>query len=209
MNLTSASFDDHQAIPGHYALCVPDSQDHATFGANRNPALAWSGVPSGTRSLAVICVDPDAPSRPDDVNQEGRTVPADLSRGDFFHWVLVDLAPQEGGVAAGEHSDGVIPRGKPGPEGRNGTRHGLNDYTGWFAGDADLEGEYFGYDGPCPPWNDEIAHRYVFTVYALDVETCPVEGKFGGGDVLAAIEGHILEQASITATYSLNPAVSA
>ena len=209
MNLTSSNFDDGQAIPGHYALCVPHPQDHATFGSNRNPALAWSGVPSGARSLAVICVDPDAPSRPDDVNQEGRTVPADLPRGDFFHWVLVDLAPDVGSIAAGEHSDGVIPRGKPGPEGPNGTRHGRNDYTGWFAGDADLEGEYFGYDGPCPPWNDEIAHRYVFTVYALDVERCGVEGKFGGGDVLAAIEGHILDEASITGTYSLNPAVTA
>ena len=49
MNLTSASFDGGQAIPGHYALCVPDSQDHATFEASRNPALTWTGVPSAFR----------------------------------------------------------------------------------------------------------------------------------------------------------------
>ena len=30
-------------------------------------------------------------------------------------------------------------------------------------------GDYYGYDGPCPPWNDELVHRYVFTLYALDV----------------------------------------
>ena len=39
----------------------------------------------------------------------------------------------------------------------------------WFASDKDMAGDYHGYDGPCPPWNDEIPHRYVFTVYALDV----------------------------------------
>jgi phosphatidylethanolamine-binding protein (PEBP) family uncharacterized protein len=40
---------------------------------------------------------------------------------------------------------------------------------GWFAGDNDMRGDYYGYDGPCPPWNDEIVHRYVFTLFALDV----------------------------------------
>ena len=33
-----------------------------------------------------------------------------------------------------------------------------------------MSGDYFGYDGPCPPWNDSIVHHYVFTVYALDVD---------------------------------------
>ena len=78
-------------------------------------------------------------------------------------------------------------------------------YTGWFANDADMKGDYFGYDGPCPPWNDSIAHRYVFTVYALDIDRVPVEGKFTGTDVRRAIEGHVLAQASYTGTYALNP----
>jgi Raf kinase inhibitor-like YbhB/YbcL family protein len=105
----------------------------------------------------------------------------------------------------------VIARGKPGPEALVGTatagglRHGLNDYTGWFAGDADMKGDYFGYDGPCPPWNDSIVHHYVFTVYALDIERVPVEGKFTGAEVRAAIQGHVLAEASITGTYTLNP----
>ena len=72
-----------------------------------------------------------------------------------------------------------------------------------------MAGRYFGYDGPCPPWNDTIVHHYIFTLYALDVERCPVEGEFTGPEVLAAIAGHVLDQASFTATYSLNPAVPA
>src|SRR3546814_17613904 len=59
-----------------------------------------------------------------------------------------------------------------------------------------MNGDYFGYDGPCPPWNDSIAHRYVFTVYALDVAELPFEGRFNGGDAIKAIQGHVLAQAS-------------
>ena len=91
MKLTSTSFADGQAIPGDFAFCIPDSAHHVGLGRNLNPQLAWSDVPAGTRSFAVICHDPDVPSKGDDVNQEGRTVPASLPRVDFFHWVLIDL----------------------------------------------------------------------------------------------------------------------
>jgi hypothetical protein len=68
-----------------------------------------------------------------------------------------------------------------------------------------MEGQYFGYDGPCPPWNDSTVHRYVFTVYALDVETLP-EGKDLSGAALAEqIKSHSLAQASLTVSYTLNP----
>jgi Raf kinase inhibitor-like YbhB/YbcL family protein len=205
MRLTSTSFEDNGAMPGDFALGVPHVETHIRFGPNRNPALSWFGVPAATRTLILVCVDLDAPSRRDDVNQEGRTVPADLPRTDFFHWVLVDLSPTMEGLAEGAHSQGVIERGKPGPLGPDGTRHGLNSYTEWFEGDQGLEGEYFGYDGPCPPWNDEIIHHYVFTLCAIDLDRCPVEGKFRAPEVLKAIEGHILDQDSITGTYTLNP----
>nr|VFJ60179.1 MAG: hypothetical protein BECKDK2373B_GA0170837_109018 [Candidatus Kentron sp. DK] len=165
-------------------------------------------TPKSDRLLALVCHDPDVPSRPDDVNQEGRTVPGDLPRIDFFHWVLVDVPADTVAIAAGEYSDGVSPRGKEGPESRNGARQGINDYTQWFAGDADMEGQYFGYDGPCPPWNDSIVHHYHFTLYALDVARCPVEGTFTGGDVRDAIRGHVLAETSVVGTYSLNPDVA-
>jgi Raf kinase inhibitor-like YbhB/YbcL family protein len=207
MRLSSSSFADGGVIPAEFAFCAPDPKSHATLSANRNPNLTWSDVPKDARSIAVICHDPDVPSRGDDVNQEGRTVPKSLPRVDFFHWVLVELPPSVPAIRAGEFSSAVVPRGKPGPDGPHGARHGINDYTSWFAGDADMAGDYYGYDGPCPPWNDEMPHRYVFTVYALDVARLALQGRFGGKDARQAIEGHVLAQASLTGRYSLNPAV--
>jgi hypothetical protein len=179
------------------------------LGSNTNPPLQWSDLPPETRSLVLICHDPDVPTQADDVNQEGREVPASLPRTDFHHWILVDLPPEPAQILAGEFSEGIAPGGKPGPDGPRGTRQGINNYREWFASDPAMAGRYFGYDGPCPPWNDSIVHHYIFTLYALDVERCPVEGEFTGPDVLAAIAGHVLDQASLTATYSLNPAVPA
>ena len=207
MKLSSSSFDDGGVIPAQYAFCAPDAKSHVTLSKNQNPHLAWSNVPMGTRSFAIVCHDPDVPSRGDDVNQEGRVVEKSLARIDFFHWVLVDLPARVTTIEAGEFASSVTPRGKPGPEAPQRARQGINDYTGWFAGDKDMAGDYYGYDGPCPPWNDEIPHRYVFTVFALDVARLPLEGRFGGQEVRQAIARHVLAQAAITGRYTLNPAV--
>lgn len=208
MQLTSTSLGDGQRIPGDFAFCLPDPAHHVCLGRNRNPHLAWIDAPTGTKSFVVLCHDPDVPSQGDDVNQEGRTVPASLPRVDFFHWVLVDLPATVNVIGEGEFSQTVTPRGKAGPNAPQGARQGVNNYTDWFANDHDMNGDYYGYDGPCPPWNDEIVHHYVFTVYALDIEKLPLEGKFGGPEVRAAIAGHVLAEASLTGTYSLNPAVA-
>jgi Raf kinase inhibitor-like YbhB/YbcL family protein len=212
MKLTSNSFSDNGEIPAEFAFCAPDPKTHCTLGANRNPHLAWAEVHAHAKSLVLICHDTDVPSKPDDVNQEGRVIPATLPRVDFFHWVLVDLPPLAGEIKAGEYSHEVTVRGKAGPyvpmpNGARSARHGINDYTMWFASDKDMAGDYFGYDGPCPPWNDSIVHHYVFTLYALDVATCGVSGTFRGGDVRSAMHGHVLAEAKITGLYSLNPAV--
>ena len=209
MKVTSTSFADGERIPEAYAFCAPDAKLHVNLGGNRNPQLEWSELPMGTRSVVVICHDYDVPSQPDDVNKEGRTIPESLARMDFFHWVLIDLDPHSGPIGEGEFSDGVKPRGKAGPQAPRNARQGVNDYTMWFAGDADMNGDYFGYDGPCPPWNDSIVHHYVFTVYALDVDQLPVTGTFRGPDVLNAMKGHVLEEAKLTGVYSLNPQVPA
>lgn len=209
MQFTSSVLRDQHPIPAEYAFGIPDPEQHVALGSNANPPFEWGDLPSGTRSLVLIGHDRDVPTRADDVNQEGRTVPADLPRTDFYHWVLVDLPPEPTHILAGEFSQGVTPGGKPGPEGPRGVRQGINNYREWFAGDPEMAGDYFGYDGPCPPWNDSIVHHYAFTLYALDIARCPVEGSFTGPDVLAAIAGHILDQACIIGTYSLNPAVPA
>jgi len=207
MKITSACFGDNQPIPVECAFCAPDSKTHVTLSQNLNPDIAWSALPAGTRSLVLICHDRDVPSEPDDVNKEGRVIDASLPRIDFYHWVLVDLDPAAGPIKKGEFSHQVTPKGKGGPVGPRETRQGINDYSAWFAGDNDMGGDYFGYDGPCPPWNDTIVHHYVFTLYALDVARCPIEGHFKGPEVVQAIQGHVLGTAALTGVYALNPAV--
>jgi Raf kinase inhibitor-like YbhB/YbcL family protein len=209
MKLTSNNFADHARVPGALAFAVVDPTQHVKLSSNRNPHLQWTGAPEGTMSFAVVCHDPDVPSKPDDVNQEGRVVPKALPRVDFYHWALIDLPPALNQIREGEFSDAVTPRGKKGPAAAHGTRQGINDYTAWFAGDKDMSGNYFGYDGPCPPWNDEIVHHYVFTVYALDVAKLAVSGDFGCRDALKAMEGHIRDRAVLTGTYTLSPKLGA
>ena len=207
MKFTSESFTDGGAMPEHCAFCVPDPAGRAKLGQNRNPQLAWSELPKGTQSVVLICHDPDVPSKADDVNKEGRTIPASLPRVNFCHWILIDMPASGSPVRDGEFSSGVTAKGKSGPLGPRNTRQGLNDYTIWFQNDPGMAGDYFGYDGPCPPWNDSIPHHYVFALFALDVEKCPVQRKFTAADVLKVMKGHVLGTAKITGLYSLNPDV--
>ncbi|SAI72882.1 putative kinase inhibitor protein [Bordetella ansorpii] len=205
MKLSSLSFQDGESIPERYAFGRIDAQSHVALADNLNPQFSWDDVPTSTQSFALIAHDPDVPSKPDDVNQEGRTLPADLPRVDFFHWVLVDLPADLREIDEGAFSNGITPRGKGGPLAPMNARQGVNSYTQWFAADHDMSGEYFGYDGPCPPWNDALVHRYTFTLYALDTSTLGLQGSFTGEDALKAIQGHVLAQASLTGTYTLNP----
>ncbi|APV49941.1 phospholipid-binding protein [Betaproteobacteria bacterium GR16-43] len=207
MKLAIPGFADGAAIAAKHAFCAADPTNHVRMSENRNPALSWSEAPAATRSFAILCHDPDVPSVGTDVNQAGRTIPASLPRVDFFHWVLVDLPASVTSIGEGEFSSAIVANGKPGPAAARGSRQGVNDYTGWFADDPAMAGQYFGYDGPCPPWNDEIVHHYVFTVFALDVARLPVEGAFTGPDARKAMEGHVLAQASVTGLYALNPKV--
>ena len=204
MKFWSDSWANGDRIPERFAAGKPDGRGGATFGDNISPHLAWSEVPAGAQSLVLICHDFDVPSRGDDVNQPGREVPADLPRVDFFHWVLVDLPVGPGVLAEGEFSRGFTARGKAGPAARGDARHGLNDYTGWFAGGGAMAGNYFGYDGPFPPFNDSLIHHYVFTLYALALPRLPLQGVFTGAQVRAAMTGHVLAEATLSGTYTLN-----
>ena len=204
MKLTSHSWANGERIPSRYAAgrLAPDGS--VTFSENLNPHLAWTDLPAGTRSLVLVCHDFDVPSRGDDVNQPDREVPEDLARVDFFHWLLVDLPPMPSEIAEGEYSRGFTERGKPGPQALRGARQGLNDYTSWFAGDGQMAGKYYGYDGPFPPFNDSLVHHYVFTLYAVSVPRLPIEGDFTGEQVRAALAGVMLDAATHSGTYTLN-----
>ena len=204
LQVSADGWNDGERIPAKFAFCAPDPDSHVTMSTNISPALSWSGVPDGTRSFAILCIDVDVPSAPDDVNQEGREIPADLPRVDFFHWVLVDIDGDATGIPEGADSDGITAGGKDVGATDYGLR-GVNNYTDWFAGDADMGGDYGGYDGPCSPWNDSIIHHYHFHVYALDVESLGLSGNFGGPEVQEAMEGHILAGGSICGPYTQNP----
>ena len=65
LDVTSSAFEEGGAIPARYTC----------DGLDISPPLSWSPVPNGTRSLALIAEDPDAP------------------RGAFAHWVIYNLPP--------------------------------------------------------------------------------------------------------------------
>jgi Raf kinase inhibitor-like YbhB/YbcL family protein len=89
--LTSTAFADGAAIPAKYSC----------EGGNVSPPLAWSFLPDGTRSLALIVHDPDAPS------------------GDFVHWLGWNIDPEPGGLDEGKPApaEGANGRGEPGYRG--------------------------------------------------------------------------------------------
>jgi Raf kinase inhibitor-like YbhB/YbcL family protein len=202
MRIASEAFKLRGQIPVEFAMGATDG-----FGGNRNPPLQWEDVPAGARSFALLCIDTDAPTDPSTVGRDDLQIPVAQPRANFVHWVMVDLPASLRDIPAGSCSDGITAHGKRTPPGPPGARHGLNDFTGWFAGDPAMAGDYCGYDGPYPPFNDLRVHRYFFRLFALDVERLPVPDRFTVGDVFAAMHGHVITEASTWGTYSLNPDV--
>jgi Raf kinase inhibitor-like YbhB/YbcL family protein len=205
MQLRSDHFENGQRIPAEFAF-GKQAQPFA-LSDNRSPHLAWKDAPPATRSFVLTCIDTDAPSRGDDVNKDGRTVPADLPRVEFVHWLMANIPAECGELAAGACSDEVTAHGKRDPYGPPGSVQGTNDFTGWFAGDAAMAGEYLGYDGPCPPWNDALPHHYHFRIHALDTASLALIKGFSRAELRAAMAGHVLAEAELVGVYSINPRV--
>jgi Raf kinase inhibitor-like YbhB/YbcL family protein len=91
IKITSSAFSEGDMIPKRYTC---DSEDVS-------PDLAWSGIPQGTKSIALICDDPDAPM------------------GTWVHWVLFNLPAESTELPAAIPSDKTL---------SNGAVHGKNDF---------------------------------------------------------------------------------
>jgi Raf kinase inhibitor-like YbhB/YbcL family protein len=195
LHLQVTGIKDGDVMDERFAFCVKDGEGKTKNGSNINPQIRWSKPPAGTKSYALVVVDPDVPVSFDDANQEGKVIPANAPRRNFYHWVLVDIPKNVMTVAEGQASNRHAPEGKAVGKTSYGL-NGQNDYAGF------MKGTFGGYDGPCPPWNDARPHRYYFRVYALDTETLGLRGNFTGKQVEQLVDKHALAMAQLVGIYS-------
>jgi len=147
LKLTSSAFEDGGEIP----------RECGYKHGNEEPPLSSSGIPEGTKSLALIMDDPDA------MEPAGKV---------WVHWVVWDILNADGPLITNSGIKGTTDFGK------------------------------VGYGGPAPP---DKRHTYVFKLYALDslpmllVNGPPASEKT---HLEKAMEGHIIEQATLTGTYA-------
>jgi len=154
LSVSSASFTSDGTIPIDFVFT-------GCGGKNKSPQLAWKGAPDGTKSFAITCFDPDAPTG-----------------SGYWHWVAFDIPPSTTSLGSedGENAPSV---GKTGM-----SDYGMN-----------------GYGGPCPPKGDG-QHRYIFTVYALDMDRIAGAGeKTTGATLVFMMRGHTLAKGTISGTF--------
>jgi Raf kinase inhibitor-like YbhB/YbcL family protein len=197
-------------LANKYAFCMPAAQGHTTGGPNINPSIKWSKGPRGTKSYAIILYDTDAPAEQrEKMNKEGEMLTAAVKRRIFNHWILVDIPSDVRSIKEGAASHERVLRGKPATPAPAGGVNGLNDYTTATAANPAMKGNYYGYDGPCPPWNDENFHHYHFAVYALSVKTLGLPKDFDAAAAKEAMKGKILAEGELVTVYTQNPAKGA
>ncbi len=202
LSVTLDGLDDGQTLPTSTAYCAPSSL--APDQHNISPAVTWSAGPPGTRSYALIMTDLDVPRDLGLINKPGVTIPVEAPRTGFIHWVLIDIPPSLTHLDRGVESAGFVAKG--GAVGR--TDHGVrgaNVYSNFYPKDSPLAGPRGGFDGPCPPKNDLKIHRYVTTVYALDIASLGLRDVFFGEAALDKMTGHILASGYVTALYGASP----
>ena len=91
--LTSESFSDGDYLANDHVLS--EAYGFGCAGGNLSPQLSWSGAPEGTKSFALTCFDPDAPTG-----------------SGFWHWVAVNIPADVTSLALGAGSgDGAMPDG--------------------------------------------------------------------------------------------------
>lgn len=128
MRITSGGFKDSEKLDAKYTV---EAQDVS-------PPISWSDAPPGTKSFALVCDDPDAPS------------PRKPGPEPWVHWVIFNIAADLRELPQGIGHE-------LGPEQVPGARHGVNSWPS----------DNVGYRGPAPPPGSGT-HRYFFKLYALD-----------------------------------------
>jgi Raf kinase inhibitor-like YbhB/YbcL family protein len=147
-------------------------------GQNISPAIVWSGIPPGTRSLALQMYDPDAPSG-----------------SGFWHWAVYDIPPTVSELPRGAGNNAAtLPAGAFG---------GTTDFL-----DTGVTGGNGNYGGPCPPQGDPphryIFTLYALSVDKLEVAGgVPKTGTAGlyGFVLNKGLGDALLAKTSFTATY--------
>lgn len=133
-------------------------------GKNISPELHWTGVPDGTKSLALTVYDPDAPTG-----------------SGWWHWVIFNIDPRTAGLPAnaGDVDAHLAPAGSV---------QGRTDFGST------------GYGGPCPPPGDK-PHRYIFTLFALDVAQLDLDANASAAMVGYNLNAHAIGKASLTVLF--------
>lgn len=177
MKLWSPAWANGEPLPDRFTPARPDAS--GTVPADdRSPPLAWRGLPAATASLVLVGHDFDEPAAP--LPEAGAAAAdwSELPRGDRFLWVVVDL-PAGLDSLAEDAARGGLPAGA----------------------------RQSGYHGPAPSPADPLVHHCLFTLYALSVPRLPLpEGALPDGfAVREALSGHVLEAATLSGTFTLNP----
>lgn len=178
--LTSTVLVEQGVMPDKYTLAAGD---------NVSPPLSWSGAPEGTRSFALSCVDPDVPWGNFGLPNPG-TLFADL----FVHWAVYDIPRNISTLGEGAGSAVGLPQGAK----------QLNNTANDFGADSPFYQYREGYIGCAPPAGDR-AHRYLFTLYALDSESLGVAADGHYRDYLESLKGKVLATASLQVYFGVKP----
>lgn len=162
MKITSTSFGSGESIPVRYTGAGDDV----------SPQLGWSDVPAGTKTFAVICDDPDAPS------QQNRR-----PEGPWVHWVIYNIPVEV--TSLPEAVERVAA-----PSCVEGASQGTNDF----------DSDNTGYRGPMPPVGSG-PHHYFFKVYALNDRLDLAAADATKQSLLNAIRPHLLATGQLMGTF--------
>jgi len=138
---------------------------------NISPHLIWQGTPDGTKSFALSVTDPDLPPE------------FEFPRS-FAQWLVCNIPATATEIVQGASGGDTMP---------GGAIELPSDYVTFG-----VPGYGAGYGGPWPP---DRSHRYIFTLYALNVDRVELDTNADLNGFYAAIMPHLIDSASFTATY--------